>query len=146
MLVVGPVSTLSKKAIRTGPLLFSHAAETETVRRFGFLREPSCPLWWMVFKSVNHEGHEGSRRTTLGGIGVVRRALRPDGSANGLAGVFALGAAHAMQNGREDVFVSHGGVNHHVVQRTGRPVGAEIMLHEQDALTIHGIYQVVRVF
>src|SRR3954453_13879975 len=63
-----------------------------------------------------------------------------------LAGVFAFGGAHAVQDGGEDVFISHCSINHYVVQRPGGPVGAEIMLHKENALPVYGIDQIFRIF
>ena len=59
--------------------------------------------------------------------------------------VLAIGGAHGVQDGRENVFIASRGINHYVVQRTGRPVGAEIMFHEKNTLTVNGIHQIFRV-
>src|SRR6202040_2927401 len=43
--------------------------------------------------------------------------------------------------GRDDNFVPHDCVDHHVIKRTSGPVGAEVMLYEFDAVTVDGVDQ-----
>src|SRR5882724_9329057 len=48
---------------------------------------------------------------------------------------------HSLQNGRDDNFVAHDCVDHHVIKRTSGPVGAEVVLYEFDAVTVDGVDQ-----
>src|SRR5207248_7609776 len=51
-------------------------------------------------------------------------------------------ATHGTQNGRDDVFISDSSVDHQVIERARRPVGAKVMFDEKHALAINGINQV----
>src|SRR3989441_6593374 len=57
-----------------------------------------------------------------------------------------LQRVHGVQDGRDDVLVADGGVDHHVIQAASGPVGAEIMFYEGDAIPVHRIQQLFRFF
>ncbi len=66
-----------------------------------------------------------------------RRRRARSKSVRGLGNAFLR--SHGMENGRDDIFIPNRRVDHHVVQRPGRPVGAEIMLYEENSFAVHGV-------
>src|ERR1700694_1007783 len=63
----------------------------------------------------------------------------------GLTYVLALERAHAVEDGRKNVFVSNRGVDHHVIEGPRGPISSEIVFHEQNTFAVYGIDQVFRV-
>ncbi len=45
--------------------------------------------------------------------------------------------AHGVEDSRDDDFVAHRCVDHHVIEAAGGPVGAEIVLYKFDAVSVH---------
>src|SRR5438093_9997755 len=51
-----------------------------------------------------------------------------------------LKAVHGFQNGGDNVLVSNGGVDHHVIERAGRPIGVEVVFNELNAFTVDRVH------
>src|SRR5437016_4599311 len=77
--------------------------------------------------------------TVIGKVQAQKRALLD-------AGVHAVEFAHGAEYGGDDILIAHGRVDHHVVERAGRPIGAEVVFDEFDALPVDIIHQFFRFF
>lgn len=49
---------------------------------------------------------------------------------------------HCVEDGRRDLLVPNYGVDHQVIERARRPVGAEIVFHKLNAVTINRVNQI----
>ena len=53
---------------------------------------------------------------------------------------------HCGQNRGYDVFVADCGIDHHVIERAGGPICAEVMLYKLHAVAVNRVYQFLRFF
>ena len=51
---------------------------------------------------------------------------------------------HGVENCLDDRFITHGRIDHHVIQGTGGPVRVKVMLHVGNAFAIDSIDEAFR--
>jgi len=74
-------------------------------------------------------------------VTAVGRTLAPETSYSS-SNWNLIESPHGVEHDRHHILVANGSIDHQVVQASRRPVGIEVVLDEQHALTVHRIHKV----